>query len=93
VLPGLLGLRHALARTLSRPIGLSGSGPTLWALYPSLGDAQLAARQVDTAIDDGTVESPGDGRPSVIATTIQSAAQPSAPLSTDPAFPERRTVQ
>src|SRR6202008_1456799 len=34
LVPGLRPLRRALARILGRPIGLTGSGPTLWALYP-----------------------------------------------------------
>ena len=43
VAPDLVPFRRALTRTLSRPIGLSGSGPTLWTLYPSLEDAHEAA--------------------------------------------------
>ena len=46
--PGLLPFRRALSRMLGRPVGLSGSGPTLWALYPSLEsarDAEGAVRQ------------------------------------------------
>ena len=35
VVDGLVPVRRALMRLLARPIGLSGSGPTLWALYPS----------------------------------------------------------
>ena len=38
-LPGLVPFRRALSRVLGRPIGLSGSGPTLWALYPSEDEA------------------------------------------------------
>jgi 4-diphosphocytidyl-2-C-methyl-D-erythritol kinase len=72
VVPGLVPLRRALARLLARPIGLSGSGATLWALYPSLGDAEAAASTVDEALDDGTLVAPGDGRPFVAATTIES---------------------
>ncbi len=34
VAPGLIGLKRALTRTLTRAVGLSGSGPTLWTLYP-----------------------------------------------------------
>ena len=37
VVPTLVPFRRALSRLLQRPIGLSGSGPTLWALYPSRG--------------------------------------------------------
>ncbi len=69
--PGLVTVRRALTRTLGRPIGLSGSGPTLWTLYPSLGDAQAAAWAVKVAVDDGTIPSIGSGPPSIIATTIR----------------------
>ncbi|HEV8280870.1 MAG TPA: hypothetical protein VGQ02_03360 [Candidatus Limnocylindrales bacterium] len=71
VAPGLVGVRRALTRTLGRPIGMSGSGPTLWTLYPSLGEAQAAAVTVESAIADGTIPSIGDGPPSIIATTIR----------------------
>ena len=72
VVPGLVPLRRRLARLLGRPIGLSGSGPTLWALYPSRGAAKAAADAVRGAIQDGTLASPGDDQPFVAATTIQS---------------------
>jgi 4-diphosphocytidyl-2-C-methyl-D-erythritol kinase len=68
---GLVGVRRALTRLLGQPIGLSGSGPTLWTLYPSLGEAEAAARAVETAVGDGTVPTLGDGPPSIIATTIR----------------------
>lgn len=71
VVPGLVPLRRGLARLLARPIGLSGSGASLWALYPSLEDAEGAASAVRDAVDDGTLTSPGDDRPFVAATTIQ----------------------
>lgn len=71
--PGLVGVRRALTRLLGQPIGLSGSGPTLWTLYPSLGDAEAAAAVVRAAVDEGTVPSIGDGPPSIIATTIRTA--------------------
>jgi 4-diphosphocytidyl-2-C-methyl-D-erythritol kinase len=70
--PGLLGLRRGLARLLGRPVGQSGSGPTLWVLYPSLTEATAAAGTVRTAIADGTLAAPGDGEPFVTATTILS---------------------
>ncbi len=72
VVPGLVGLRRALARLLARPIGLSGSGASLWALYPSLAAADAAASVVRAALDEGTLASPGDDPPFVAATTIQS---------------------
>ena len=37
--PGLRALRRALTRLVGVPIGLSGSGPSLWAPYPSVGGA------------------------------------------------------
>jgi 4-diphosphocytidyl-2-C-methyl-D-erythritol kinase len=71
VVPGLVPLRRALTRLLARPIGLSGSGASLWALYPSLEAAGEAASKVRGAIEDGTLPSPGDDPPFVAATTIQ----------------------
>jgi 4-diphosphocytidyl-2-C-methyl-D-erythritol kinase len=72
--PGLRALRRRLTRFLAVPIGLSGSGPTLWALYPSLGDAEEAAGRVRAGLELGTLASPGQGPPFVAATTI--AAEP-----------------
>jgi 4-diphosphocytidyl-2-C-methyl-D-erythritol kinase len=69
--PGLRGLRRGLTRLLGVPIGLSGSGPTLWALYPSLDDAEAAARRVREESAIGQLEAPGAGPPFVVATTIQ----------------------
>ncbi len=69
--PGLVAVRRALTRTLGHPIGLSGSGPTLWTLYPSLAEAEAAARVVQEAVADGTIPSIGGGPPSIIATTIR----------------------
>ena len=71
VAPGLIGLKRALTRTLTRAVGLSGSGPTLWTLYPSLAEAQAAAEVVEAAVAAGTIPSLGDGPPSIIATTIR----------------------
>ena len=73
VLPGLRALRRALVRALRRPVGLSGSGPTLWVLYASEAEAADAAEVVRAGIDDGTIVPPGAGRPSIIATTIAAA--------------------
>jgi 4-diphosphocytidyl-2-C-methyl-D-erythritol kinase len=69
--PGLRALRRALTRLLGVPIGLSGSGPTLWALYPSLDDAEEAARRVRDEAAIGLLDSPGAGPPFVVATTIE----------------------
>ena len=79
VAPDLVPFRRALTRTLNRPIGLSGSGPTLWTLYPSLDEAHTAATTVEAAVADGTIPSIGDGPPSVIATTMRTQSRPDAP--------------
>jgi 4-diphosphocytidyl-2-C-methyl-D-erythritol kinase len=70
VVDGLVPFRRALTRLLGRPIGLTGSGPTLWALYPSLDDADLAASSVRAAVSTGFVTAPGDEPPFVAATTF-----------------------
>jgi 4-diphosphocytidyl-2-C-methyl-D-erythritol kinase len=71
VQPGLVGVRRALTRTLIRAVGMTGSGPTLWTLYPSLAEAQAAAGVVEAAVADGTIPTIGDLPPSIIATTIR----------------------
>jgi len=71
VVPGLVALRRGLARLLHRPIGLSGSGPTLWALYDSRNEAQAAAAEVEAALAVQDIAAPGDGPPFVAATTIR----------------------
>jgi 4-diphosphocytidyl-2C-methyl-D-erythritol kinase len=76
VVPALVQFRRAVSRLLGRPIGLSGSGPTLWALYPSEGDAAAAAELVRMALGDGRLAAPGSGDPFVTATTIQHSQQP-----------------
>jgi 4-diphosphocytidyl-2C-methyl-D-erythritol kinase len=70
--PELLALRRGLSRLLGRPIGLSGSGPTLWALYPSVEAAVEAAGSVSRALGEGSLVAPGDGPPFVTATIIDS---------------------
>jgi 4-diphosphocytidyl-2-C-methyl-D-erythritol kinase len=70
VLPALVPFRRALSRRLRRPIGLSGSGPTLWALYASETEASAAADEIRSALADGTLTAPGDGRPAVHAASI-----------------------
>ncbi len=70
VVPGLRSLRRALVRALGRPVGLSGSGPSLWVLYASGTEAAAAADRVTAGLGDGSIVAPGDERPSVIATTI-----------------------
>ena len=77
--PGLVSVRRALTRVMARPIGLSGSGPTLWTLYPSLGEAQAAAAVVAAAVADGTIPSLGAGPPAIIATTIRTGHEERTP--------------
>jgi 4-diphosphocytidyl-2C-methyl-D-erythritol kinase len=67
LVPELVTLRRALMRLLGRPVGQSGSGPTLWALYPSLVAAEDAARTVR----EGDLPGVGEDRPFVHATTIE----------------------
>jgi 4-diphosphocytidyl-2-C-methyl-D-erythritol kinase len=76
VVPGLQTLRRSLSRLLARPIGLSGSGPTLWALYPSRQDAATAAEMVRSALAERRILSPGDGPPLVIAASIAGRFKP-----------------
>jgi 4-diphosphocytidyl-2-C-methyl-D-erythritol kinase len=77
--PGLRDVRRAVARTLGRPVGLSGSGPTLWTFYPSLADAEAAAGTVREAVEAGAVPTIGDGPPTIIATTIPSPQEEPTP--------------
>jgi 4-diphosphocytidyl-2-C-methyl-D-erythritol kinase len=84
VLPGLRPLRRALTRLLGVPIGLSGSGPTLWALYPALADAEAAAARVREEVALGLLDSPGDGPPFVTATTIAAASAATAATAAPP---------
>src|SRR4051812_21944893 len=76
VVEGLVPLRRGLMRLLGRPVGLSGSGPTLWALYPSLDDAELAAASVRSAGETGVIPRLGDRPPFVAATTFLTTTEP-----------------
>ena len=76
VAPAIVPFRRALSRLLGRPIGMSGSGPTLWALYASETEAVEAADHVRGAVADGRLEAPGADAPFVAATTIQHRPQP-----------------
>jgi 4-diphosphocytidyl-2-C-methyl-D-erythritol kinase len=76
--PRLVPLRRALTRVLGRPIGLSGSGPTLWTLYPSTNEAEAAAAVVQAAVADGRVPTIGEGRPAIIATSIRTGPEGAA---------------
>jgi 4-diphosphocytidyl-2C-methyl-D-erythritol kinase len=74
--PAIVPFRRALARLTGRPIGLSGSGPTLWVLYPSLEEARAAEKVVRRALEGGTLVAPGDRPPFVMATFIAGRRQP-----------------
>lgn len=67
VAPELVSFRRALMRTLGRPVGQSGSGPTFWALYPSLTAAEAGA----ALVRDAALPPAGEGPPFVHATTIE----------------------
>jgi 4-diphosphocytidyl-2-C-methyl-D-erythritol kinase len=70
LVPELRAFRRSLARRLGRPIGQSGSGPTLWALYPSAEAAEAAARDLESSAADGSLDAPGHAQPHIHATTI-----------------------
>ncbi|HEY8869037.1 MAG TPA: hypothetical protein VIM30_06570 [Candidatus Limnocylindrales bacterium] len=70
VVPGLVAFRRRLMRLSGRPIGLNGSGPTLWALYPSLDEAEGIAARIRAALAAGEIEAPGAAAPFVVATAI-----------------------
>jgi 4-diphosphocytidyl-2-C-methyl-D-erythritol kinase len=76
VAPPLTTFRRALVRLLGRPVGLSGSGPSLWALYPSGASAENAANEVRAAVVDGRLPEVGSGPPFVAATTTATRASP-----------------
>ena len=61
ITPWLRPLDHALRRLLGRPLSLSGSGPTLFLLYPSLYEAAEARALLEGAIARGELEMPPDG--------------------------------
>jgi 4-diphosphocytidyl-2-C-methyl-D-erythritol kinase len=84
VVPELRAFRRSLARRLGRPVGQSGSGPTLWALYPSIGEAEAAASELEAGVRDGSLVAPGDGPPRIHGTSI-------AATSSSPAKPEARS--
>lgn len=75
LVPALVPFRRALSRLLARPIGLSGSGPTLWALYASEAEAAVAADTVRISLRDGRLSAPGSAAPFVTATSILNASQ------------------
>jgi 4-diphosphocytidyl-2-C-methyl-D-erythritol kinase len=70
LVPALVPARRALSRLLERPVGQSGSGPTLWALSPSKTDALGDAAIVRAALADGLLSLPGKGPPFVAAAAL-----------------------
>lgn len=70
VAPWLRPFDQALRRLLGRPLALSGSGPTLYLLYPSHEAAQEGRDLLLDALADGSLESPGGAAPTIIATTL-----------------------
>jgi 4-diphosphocytidyl-2-C-methyl-D-erythritol kinase len=78
--PGLVPFKRALLRLLRRPVGLSGSGPTHWAIYPSHAEATAAAEAVQAAVDAGDLPAPGPRPPFVAAARI---AAPTPALPSD----------
>jgi 4-diphosphocytidyl-2-C-methyl-D-erythritol kinase len=70
LVPGLVAARRALSRLLERPVGQSGSGPTMWALSPSKADALGDALIVRAALADGLISLPGDGPAFVAAAAL-----------------------
>ena len=73
VVTGLRSLRRSLVRRLARPVGMSGSGPTLWVLYASRDEARSAAEAVFAGVADGSIVAPGADEPSIIATELATA--------------------
>ena len=67
-----------MARLLGRPVGQSGSGPTLWALAPSADVAAEDAATIRAALADGTLAAPGD-RPPFVASAALVATPPEPP--------------
>ena len=68
--PALVPFKRALLRLLGRPVGISGSGPSHWALYPSHVEAAAAAETLRAAAMTGELPSPGGEAPFIAATRI-----------------------
>jgi 4-diphosphocytidyl-2-C-methyl-D-erythritol kinase len=68
--PALVPFKRALMRLTGRPIGVSGSGPTHWALYPSYPEALAAAQELQVAVADGRLAAPGTQPPFIAAARI-----------------------
>lgn len=83
IVPGMQGFVTALEKTIGRPVCQSGSGPTLWSLYPSLAEARKAVRFVRLAAVNGTLPLVGAGEPFVAAATIEGRPMPPTVQLTD----------
>jgi 4-diphosphocytidyl-2-C-methyl-D-erythritol kinase len=68
--PALVPFRRTLLRLLGRPVGLSGSGPTCWALYPSHAEASEAADLLRRTVATGDLPSMGPREPFIVAARI-----------------------
>ena len=68
--PALVPFKRTLLRLTGRPIGLSGSGPTHWALYASYPEAEAAARELRAAVADGRLTAPGPRPPFITAARL-----------------------
>jgi 4-diphosphocytidyl-2-C-methyl-D-erythritol kinase len=68
--PGLVPFKRGLLRLLGRPVGISGSGPTHFSLYPSYAEASAAADAVRAAVASGDLVAPGPREPFVAAVRI-----------------------
>ena len=77
--PRLREFEAVLEEVLDRPLCQSGSGPTLWSLYPTLAEARKAVRFVRLAVTNGTLPLLGAGEPFVGATTIACRPVPPRP--------------
>ena len=82
VAPGLVAFRRALGRVVGRPVGQSGSGPTLWVLYPSMAAAEAAANDVRAALAAGDLPGAGAHPPFICATRI--VVDPRDPVGAGP---------
>jgi 4-diphosphocytidyl-2-C-methyl-D-erythritol kinase len=94
IAPGLQSFVRAVEKLVARPVCQSGSGPTLWSLYPTLAEARKAVRFVRLAAVNGTLPLVGAGEPFVTATTIAGRPRPptAQPASRTTAATRPRTV-
>ena len=94
--PSLVPFKRALLRLLGCPVGLSGSGPTYWALYASHAEAGAAAARLREALESGDLLSPGTRPPFIEATVIIGppiAAPATASAATPPSSPPDPTME